>query len=164
MLEKHMHQIFIQHTTEKTAIPKTALLRKWAKAALVNHTAATEVTIRIVGIEEMTYLNTTYRHKTGPTNVLSFPFSMPKEAGIDLSILGDIVICADVVNQEAILQNKPAEAHWAHMVVHGVLHLLGYDHVKEEEAKIMEALEVEVLTKLGFPDPYRSGENVKDHE
>lgn len=160
-----MHQILIQQTTGKTVFhPKAALLRKWAKITLDKRTASTEVTVRIVNTEEMAYLNSTYRHKTGPTNVLSFPFDIPKGIDMDIPILGDIVICAEVVNQEAAEQGKTLDAHWAHMIVHGVLHLLGYDHVKESEANIMKALEVDILNKIGFPNPYRTEENQPHHE
>lgn len=149
-----MHQITIQYITEKNSAPKAALLRKWAKAALLKRANASEVTVRIVDEDEMTQLNSQYRHKQGPTNVLSFPFEMPKDVGIEMPILGDIVICAAVVNQEALNQGKSSEAHWAHMIVHGILHLLGYDHVEEEEARVMEGLEVQILHQLGFADPY----------
>ncbi|MBA3981050.1 MAG: rRNA maturation RNase YbeY, partial [Alcanivorax sp.] len=102
-------------------------------------------------------LNHDYRGKDAPTNVLSFPFEMPE--GLTLSgdelILGDIALCADVIAREATEQGKPAAHHWAHMVVHGVLHLLGYDHVADDDAADMEALEVTILAGLGIPDPYQ---------
>lgn len=143
--------IYIQYATDKALAPKAALLRRWAKAALSGQADAVEVTIRVVDIDEMTLLNTTYRHKSDPTNVLSFQSELP--------ILGDIVICAAVVNREAKEQGKAVEAHWAHMVVHGIYHLLGYDHVVESEAERMEAMEVKLLRHLGYPDPYESGES-----
>lgn len=111
-----------------------------------------EVLIRIVDADEGAALNERYRGKRGPTNVLSFPFAVP--SGIPNRLLGDLVICAPVVEREACEQGKSAEAHWAHMVVHGMLHLQGYDHVEEREAEIMEAREVEILSRLGVENPY----------
>lgn len=112
----------------------------------------TELTLRIVDAAESQALNNTYRGKDKPTNVLSFPFDGPKD--IPLALLGDLVICAPIVAQEAAEQNKPISAHWAHMVIHGSLHLLGYDHIEEQDAATMEALEVHILAKLGIADPY----------
>lgn len=97
-------------------------------------------------------LNLTYRGKDKPTNVLSFPFEVPP--GMEMSLLGDLVICRQVVEKEAQEQGKPLEAHWAHMVVHGSLHLLGYDHIEDDEAEEMEALETEIMLALGYEDPY----------
>ena len=111
-----------------------------------------EMTLRLVDTYESRELNRTYREKDRPTNVLSFPFETPE--GIPLVLLGDLVICAPVVEHEAAEQHKSKEAHWAHMVVHGTLHLLGYDHIEEQDAEIMEALEVQTLAKLGYADPY----------
>jgi probable rRNA maturation factor len=139
---------------DKTIVPKSSLLRKWAKIALSLKRDSADITLRIVDIEEMTALNTTYRHKSGPTNVLSFAFDAPKEINLCTSFLGDIIICAPVVNREAEEQNKKSEAHWAHMVVHGIFHLLGYDHEQDSEALIMESLEAEVMHTLGFDNPY----------
>jgi probable rRNA maturation factor len=106
-----------------------------------------EVTLRIVGPAESRALNRRYRKKDKPTNVLSFPYDDP-------GLLGDIVICAAVVNREAREQGKRREAHWAHMVVHGVLHLLGFDHIRPADAKVMERRERAILARLSFPDPY----------
>ena len=116
-----MHSITIQYAADKELAPKAALLRKWARAALNKKLPdAAELTIRIVDSEEMTHLNSTYRKKTGPTNVLSFPADIHKDVELDVRLLGDIIICPVVVNSEASTQQKTAEAHWAHMVVHGV--------------------------------------------
>lgn len=150
-----MYNIIIQQAAEKTPAPKPSHLRKWAETALARKTEVGEVTIRIVTVDEMTALNKKFRYKEGPTNVLSFPFEMP-EVPIDPPILGDIVICADVVNKEAGEQGKATEAHWAHMVVHGIFHLLGYDHQTDQEANVMESLEIEILQNLGFANPYQS--------
>lgn len=155
-----MYTIAIQLATDKTLVPKPSRLRKWAKQTLHSQLESAEITIRIVGVEEMTELNSTYRHKQGPTNVLSFPFAVPEEVELEMPLLGDIVICADVVNREADEQHKLREAHWAHMIVHGVFHLLGFDHEKENEAEVMEALEINIMQGLGFPNPYETG-NIK---
>lgn len=159
-----MYKISIQRATRQAKAPESTLLRRWAKATLSKQIAAAELTIRIVSRKEMTELNSTYRRKAGPTNVLSFPFTSPPEINEDTSLLGDIVICAEVVNMEAMEQGKKNDAHWAHMVVHGTLHLLGYDHEKEVEAVVMEAQEVEILHSLGFSDPYQIKEKGERHE
>jgi probable rRNA maturation factor len=149
-----MFQITVQRAAIDNSTPRVAQLKQWAKAVLQNKTSSAELTIRIVGKDEMTMLNSTYRQKHKPTNVLSFPFEMPLGVEIDMPILGDIVICAEVIQEEAIAQHKAVEAHWAHMVVHGTLHLLGFDHEKDDEAEIMETEEVAILKKLGFSNPY----------
>ena len=150
-----MHPIIVQvATSSNTYSPKKKLIRQWAINALQAITQPTEVTLRIVDLDEMTLLNEGYRRKKGPTNVLSFPFNMPDGVDMDTPILGDVIICAPIVNQEAIDQQKAANAHWAHMVIHGVLHLQGYDHETEEEATLMESLEINLLKTQGFPNPY----------
>ena len=142
-----MHQIDIQYAVAKK-FPSTILLKRWAKAVLEKkYQRPTELTIRIVSKNEMAKLNYTYRQKEGPTNVLSFPLEKP--------LLGDIIICASVVKREAKEQHKSPKAHFAHMVVHGVLHLLGYDHIQDKEAKAMEKLEIHLLRSLGFSNPYK---------
>lgn len=154
----------MQHITIQLAvndeifIPNKSLIRRWATKALKNHRITNELTIRIVNRDEMTELNKTYRNKNGPTNVLSFPFEMPDQIDLEQHILGDIVICAAIVNQEAQEQHKLLDAHWAHMVVHGVYHLLGYDHETDAEAEEMEALEIKTMQELGFTNPYEIGE------
>jgi probable rRNA maturation factor len=158
-----MHRIIIQRATRETT-PTAAQLRLWAKQTLQHRAPAAECTIRLVGETEMTTLNTTYRHKIGPTNVLSFRFDMPTDTAGEFPLLGDIVICAKVVNREALEQNKTATEHWAHMVVHGILHLLGHDHVIEAEATAMEAEEIVILKSLGFENPYQVKEKGTPHE
>jgi len=133
-------------------VPGAASLSRWAEAALAGRRSEAELSIRIVGEEEGAALNDTYRHKAGPTNVLSFPAELP--AGVPVATLGDLVICAPVVAREAAAQGKLPEAHWAHMVVHGCLHLLGYDHMDDAQAAEMEPLETRILAALGFQDPY----------
>lgn len=138
--------------TATDTLPDEATLRDWVVAALAGRRGQTELTLRIVDEAESAALNATYRHKSGPTNVLSFPFEAPP--GVALPLLGDLVICAPVVEREAQAQGKALEAHWAHMVVHGCLHLLGHDHLCAEEAVVMETREIEILSTLGYPDPY----------
>lgn len=141
-------------TASNETTPAEDDIRRWITAALdgQSHRDELEITVRLVDAEEMTTLNETYRGKTGPTNVLSFPADLPAE--LALPLLGDIVICAPVVQTEAAEQGKPCDAHWAHMTVHGTLHLLGYDHLEEEEAATMEALESLILTGLNYRCPY----------
>lgn len=148
-------QIALQDSSD---IPNQADLQIWVEKTLqhVNyHTPhlPTELTIRFVENDEIHDLNLTYRGKDKATNVLSFPYeAMP---GIELPLLGDIVISPAVMRAEAIAQGKEIQAHYAHLVTHGVLHLLGYDHINDDEANVMESLEVEILAKLGIDDPYQ---------
>jgi probable rRNA maturation factor len=140
-------------TIDATLRPTRQQLQQWAEAALIE-AASTELTIRLVDEAESSALNQQYRHKSGPTNVLSFPFEAPMP-GMDIPLLGDVVICAPRVVCEASEQGKPLLAHWAHLVIHGVLHLQGYDHQTDAEAELMEALEVSLLTRLGYANPYQ---------
>ena len=136
-------------------LPTQEQIHLWVEAALngAEHKAAeSELTVRIVGTEESAELNQAYRHKSGPTNVLSFPFEQIPD--VELPLLGDLIICAPVVEKEAAEQHKDSENHWAHMVVHGCLHLLGYDHIEQSEADVMEALEIVILAALGYENPY----------
>ncbi|MGH1461646.1 MAG: rRNA maturation RNase YbeY [Neptuniibacter sp.] len=134
-------------------LPTEAQFLSWVTAALAGQLEEGEICIRVVSPEESQNLNHTYRDKDKPTNVLSFPFEVPE--GIPLSLLGDLVICADVVAQEAKEQKKPLFNHWAHMVVHGCLHLIGFDHINDADAKEMENLERQSLATLDIADPYR---------
>lgn len=145
-------QLDVQRASAADDLPADAQLRAWARAALADSGGTHALTVRLVDAAESAELNRAYRHKPGPTNVLSFPFEAPP--GISSRLLGDLVICAEVVRREAREQGKPLDAHWAHMVVHGVLHLRGYDHLTDVEAAGMEALETEILARLGYPDPY----------
>jgi len=135
-------------------LPTEADFQRWLEAGLPQFQPESEVTIRVVDKAESHELNHTYRGKDKPTNVLSFPFEAPP--GIELPLLGDLIICRQVVEQEAREQEKALEAHWAHMVIHGSLHLLGYDHIEDDEAEEMESLETEIMLALGYPDPYIS--------
>lgn len=139
-----------------TVLPTRTDLERWVQAALDPQMRAAQLTIRLVGRDESATLNRRYRDRQGPTNVLSFPFEALPE--VELPLLGDIVICAPLAADEAAAQGKSQCAHWAHLVVHGVLHLRGYDHIDVAEAREMEDLETEIMAYLGFDDPYREGE------
>lgn len=135
-----------------TALPSKKTITLWIKAALAGRREEAQVTVRIVDEEEGSELNQRWRKRAGPTNVLSFPSTGLEQ--IAPALLGDIVICAPVVEREAQHQRKALRAHWAHMVIHGTLHLLGLDHIEEQQALIMEQLETEILGRLGYADPY----------
>ena len=150
-----MGSIFVdlQIATENIeGLPTEEQIVMWATAAVQPEGDEVEMTVRIVDEAESHELNLTYRGKDRPTNVLSFPFECPDE--VELPLLGDLVICRQVVEREAAEQEKPLMAHWAHMVVHGSLHLLGYDHIEDDEAEEMESLETQIMQGLGFDDPY----------
>jgi len=132
-------------------VPDPALLQNWATAAYLNSVPAV-ASMLVTDADEMQQLNKQYRDKDKPTNVLSFPMQLPVE--VDVFLLGDIALCAPVIKQEASQQSKSEMAHWAHMVVHGMLHLQGYDHIKNDEAEEMERLEIKILNQLGFANPY----------
>ncbi|MDD2934773.1 MAG: rRNA maturation RNase YbeY [Methylotenera sp.] len=135
----------IQYASNQTNLPTTRQFRQWAKATL---RVDTEVTIRIVDEAEGRLLNNTYRGKDYATNVLTFPLTEEPH------LMGDIIICAPVVEAEAKAQNKALHAHYAHLTVHGILHLHGYDHENEAQAELMEGIETAIVTKLGYPSPY----------
>ncbi|TNC91561.1 MAG: rRNA maturation RNase YbeY [Thalassolituus sp.] len=145
---------FAESIEHLDTLPTEEQLTLWASTALRGRTEfeEPELTIRLTDEEESQALNSEYRGKDKPTNVLSFPFEIPPS--VPLELLGDLIICIGVVEQEAQEQAKTIEAHWAHMVIHGCLHLLGYDHIKDDEAEEMEALERDLLASLGYPDPY----------
>ena len=143
----------IQMASASEEAPDPQSIERWVSAAIGNQRESTELSIRIVDVDEGQILNEQFRGSTGATNVLSFPFE--NESPEPLPLIGDIIICAPVVLKEANEQNKTLNAHWAHMIIHGVLHLLGYDHQNDSEAAIMEALETEIMQKLGFPPPYK---------
>ncbi len=134
--------------------PDEDSIRRWVNAAIRNERKSAELSVRIVENDESQALNEQYRDANGPTNVLSFPFEAQIPEPLDL--IGDLVICAPVVATEAKQQHKDLEAHWAHMTVHGVLHLLGYTHNNDQDALIMESLETEILQGLGYPPPYET--------
>ena len=139
---------------QETGLPTAEQIEQWATAAVQPQSDEVEMTVRIVDEAESHALNLNYRGKDRPTNVLSFTFECPDE--VELPLLGDLGICRQVVEREAQEQDKPLMAHWAHMVVHGSLHLFGYDHIEDDEAEEMESLETQIMTGLGFADPYLS--------
>jgi probable rRNA maturation factor len=147
-------EVELQVALETGGLPATAEFRRWVAATLAgaDYKRDAEVVIRIVNEAESASLNRTYRHKAGATNVLSFPFAAP--AGVAIDLLGDVVICAPVVVAEAVAQHKALPAHWAHLTIHGILHLLGYEHQDAAQAEAMEQLEIRILAGLGYPDPY----------
>ena len=147
-------EVDVQIASDEDDLPGQPDFRTWARAALGDDRQDSELTIRIVDEKESALLNSRYRRKDDATNVLSFPFESP--AGIDMPLLGDIVICAPIVKREAREQSKSEGSHWAHMVVHGSLHLLGFDHEQDEEARKMEAMETRILSELGYDNPYES--------
>jgi probable rRNA maturation factor len=138
-------------------VPEEKDFQRWVDAALAEVSENCELSVRLVEVDECAELNSTYRGKTGPTNVLSFPFEAP--IPMEPRLLGDLVICRAVVESEAQQQNKAVNDHWAHMVIHGCLHLLGYDHIKTDEAEQMEALEKTILQSLNIDNPYRDQES-----
>lgn len=141
----------------ETALPVTEkILRQWAKLALGEAHQAHEITLRFVEKEEIRTLNHTYRQQDKPTNVLAFPSSLPDEIKKIHPFLGDVIICPEILQEESHQEEIPLVAHWAHIVIHGILHLQGYDHIKIEDAEIMQALEIQLLAKLGFPNPYHT--------
>ncbi|MGB5249179.1 MAG: rRNA maturation RNase YbeY [Gammaproteobacteria bacterium] len=146
----------IQVLCDGDSIPDADLFQRWVEAAVGNQRQQAEVTIRVVDAEESRQLNQHYRDRDSATNVLAFPLDVPDF--VDETSLGDLVICRPVVEREAREQGKPVQAHWAHMVVHGTLHLLGHDHQDPDQASAMEALEVQILGSLGYPDPYWTGD------
>ncbi len=143
----------VEYARSRRGVPDKSAISKWARAALAGmRRSSVGVGVRIVGEGESAALNERYRHKGGPTNVLSFPFENPPGTRSDL--LGDLVICAPVVRREARAQHIPERAYWAHMIVHGIMHLRGYDHETEDQATVMESMEARILRRLGFGDPY----------
>lgn len=147
-------QVHIQQASEAADIPVEADFQRWIAAALEGRRDSGEISIRIIELEEMQALNFLYRQQNKATNVLSFPMGELPGIEDEIPMLGDIVLCAPVIATEASQQSKLPEAHWAHMVVHSILHLLGYDHEEDDEAQAMEALERQIMDTLDYPDPY----------
>lgn len=148
------YQIDIESNSQSRQIPALAELQNWIGAALASQEFEEgEVSVYIVDEDEGRELNAQYRGKDYPTNVLSFPADIAEEVGVPL--LGDLVVCAPVVEREAQEQGKSLQAHWAHMLIHGTLHLVGFDHIDDDEAETMETLETQIITGLGYPAPYQ---------
>jgi probable rRNA maturation factor len=145
----------VQRDIENPDLPSDEDFLRWVSLALSGRKTAGEICIRLVEAEESQQLNSDYRGKASPTNVLSFPFEGP--ADIPMDILGDLAICAEIVTKEAKEQNKLPQHHWAHMVIHGTLHLIGFDHIDDADAEQMEALEIALLATLNISDPYQQG-------
>ena len=142
----------VSYAARQPWVPRPGQFHGWAQAALVDVSRAIFLSVRVVGRARSRSLNGRYRQKDGATNILSFAGAGPGPAGVDY--LGELVICAPVVAREAAVQGKAFEAHWAHLTVHGVLHLLGFDHERRAEARKMAAREIQILDRLGFSDPY----------
>jgi len=149
-------KVAIDNVSGESDIPDAATMRRWLKATLGSRLNAAELCVRIVNEAESALFNLRFRNRAGPTNVLSFPADLP--ANCPIPLLGDLVICAPIIIREALEQRKEAAAHWAHILVHGALHLLGYDHINDDDAGVMEALETEILVAMGFPPPYTAAD------
>lgn len=148
------YHIDIQQACEMPLPVTDEMITQWAELALSSQTKAAELTIRLVDVDEITHLNFHYRKQNKPTNVLAFSSSLPAGVTLEYPLLGDVIICPAVVAQESVDLHKSIEAHWALMVIHGTLHLLGLDHIQDDDAVVMQALEVELLAKAGFDNPY----------
>ena len=144
----------IQHASEQPCPVSDEVLLQWVENAIKPHQASAELTLRLVNPEEMIHLNHTYRQHNKVTNVLAFPTSLPEGITLDVPFLGDIIICPTVLEQESMIQEKNINAHWAHIVTHGVLHLLGYDHITDPDTAIMQSIEISTLAILGYDNPY----------
>lgn len=145
-------QLDLQIACTSSNLPSEQDFQLWVETCLAQYQTPFELTIRLVEKSESQELNHTYRGKDKSTNVLSFPFEVPE--GVELNLLGDLIICSEVVAEEAQKQGKSLQSHWAHMVIHGCLHLLGYDHIADDEAEEMEALEINLMKSLNFSNPY----------
>ena len=148
--------VAVQYASRARFLPRRPAVERWVEGALEGRREGADLTVRIVGREEGGRLNERFRGVPGPTNVLSFPFDAPPGAPAGEGELGDVVLCAPVVNREARAQGKPRGDHWAHLVVHGVLHLLGFEHDTPDAAERMEGLERGILARFGVPDPYEA--------
>jgi len=152
-----IRELEVQRVIEGGYIPSDKELQLYLEKALADYSEDAEVLIRVVDSQEISALNEQYRHKQGPTNILSFPFEVP-EAVKGVNLLGDLVVCASVLETEAQAQQKTLKDHWAHIIIHGILHLLGYDHIDESDAQEMEAKEVLILQQLNIDNPYQEKE------
>mgnify|MGYP006076396927 CR=1 FL=1 len=158
------YHVTYQNTNDYQNAPNIFHVQRWVNTTLENLIKKGELTLRLVNSSTIQSLNNQYRRMDKPTNVLSFPCELPEEVRqqLDYPALGDIIICHEVIEKEALDQNKTLQAHYAHMVVHGVLHLLGYDHIKKNDAQIMEPIEIETLAKLGISNPYEASDDINN--
>lgn len=147
-----MNFLDFQIVSKSKQLPSSALFKGWVDAVLQDKSQDSEVVIRIVDEDEMIHFNEQYRDKKGSTNILSFPFEPPE--GVESDLLGDLLVCASVIEAEAQQQNKKLKHHWAHMIIHGVLHLIGYNHLEQLEAEEMESLEIKILRSIKIDNPY----------
>ena len=145
-------ELSISDDVNEAALPTDESFQLWAQSSYLGDDEVV-LSLQVVASDEMQTLNKNYRGKDKPTNVLSFPMELPDMVGIN--ILGDLAFCNEVIESEAKQQGKSTSAHWAHMVVHGMLHLQGYDHIEDDEAEAMEAKEIEIMKQLGFENPYK---------
>lgn len=148
------YYIDIQNATDEALPISEDDITRLASLALRDHKQDAELTVRFVKPEEITYLNHTYRKKNAPTNVLAFPSALPDELQLEQPFLGDVVICPNVLLNESKELNKTLDAHWSLILIHGILHLLGYDHIKDDDAVVMQAIEIKLLAELGYANPY----------
>ncbi len=148
----------LQIASSSITLPNESQFQTWLDVAVAHRSTEAEVSIRVVDVDESQELNSQYRGKDKPTNVLSFPFEAPIGVPEEefAGFLGDLIICAPVVEREADEQQKELNHHWAHMIIHGCLHLLGYDHINDADADEMEALEIKILAELSINNPYES--------
>lgn len=152
--KKMTYTIDIQNAST-ALIPLTKKeLKDLAQLALRDHQNEAELTIRLVDASEMIYLNNSYRKQNKPTNVLAFPAEIPSHIELDCPLLGDVIICPEVIACESVQFNKTLKEHWSLIVIHGILHLLGFDHIKDEDATVMQALEIKLLAEIGYANPY----------
>ena len=148
------YYIDIQNATDKTMPITDEELTRLAELALRDHQKDAELTIRLVNPEEMVFLNHTYRQQNKTTNVLAFPSALPADIQLECPLLGDVIICPEVLVTESKELHKTLEAHWALILIHGILHLLGYDHIKDSDAAMMQAIEIKLLAECGYANPY----------
>lgn len=148
-----MVNVEVQYAHKKLSAPGEDQFQQWSAVIPAQPDARQTASIRVVDENEIAELNLRFRQKSGVTNVLAFPADIPD--GVDVDLIGDIIICAPIVIKQAREQGKTVESHWAHMTLHGILHLLGYDHIEQQDAVIMETLEIQLMAELGYPDPYR---------
>lgn len=157
-----MINLDIQHETKATLPVTDKALSIWVEAALKAHVKQAELTLRLVDKTEIQMLNLTYRKQDKPTNVLAFPANLPEDISNEYPLLGDVIVCPAILEEESKALNTDLNAHWAHIVIHGVLHLLGFDHIDENDARIMQKYEISVLKTLGFDTPYLHGDGSID--